>query len=89
MVVSSSIRSVRAAAAASATSGSRLSYTSRSITPSESNPRSSLSAAQRPTDEWSAPGTAAGSPIPIRSLCGITGITGVSGITGHPPSVGC
>jgi hypothetical protein len=59
------MRLVRAAAAASATSGSRLSYTRRSITPTDSKPACSAWAAKDPICAMSAPGTAAGSPIPI------------------------
>src|SRR5690349_22035972 len=59
------MRLVHAAAAASAMSGSRLSYTRRSMTPTDSKPACSAWAAKDPICAMSAPGTAAGSPIPI------------------------
>src|SRR5690349_17105247 len=60
-----SMRLVRAAAAASAMSGSRLSYTRRSITPTDSKPACSAWATKDFICAISAPGTAAGSLIPI------------------------
>ena len=59
------MRLVHAAAAASAMSGSRLSYTRRSMTPTDSKPACSAWAAKDPICAMPAPGTAAGSPIPI------------------------
>jgi len=58
------IRSVTAAAAASAISDSKFGYAIRSIVPREENPASSARRAHSTMPARSTPGTAFGSPIP-------------------------